>query len=432
MKIAIMSDFHLGYGKNTERSEDAFKQAKEAMQKAVQEPVSLILVSGDFFDSSTPSTETLFEAIQLLLIPKKARKADVKISKEGNELSFEGIPVIAISGTHEFRGKDFKNILSVLQEANLLFYLHGSSLPVSGDEEIEVFGLSGVPEKKAVDVFNEWKPKPVKGKKNFLLFHQSIKEFLPTDDPMSVTLGLEHLPAGFDLYIDGHLHWSNVTQFEKGKLLLPGSTVITQMKKLEAEKPKGFYAMETQTLVEKFVGLEHQRRLFYHKIDVSRETLSELKEKIRSEIKKDLSLNSAKLSPLIRLKLAGELMRGLSVSDFNAEEILKEFDGKAIFSVSKDFSSASFKQRIKELREMQESRASVSSLGMKLLEKNLSQTSFNNAFDAEQVFELLSQGEQDKALGIILSGNAEGKKGRPFPESQKKENNSSTALSDFT
>ena len=40
-------------------------------------------------------------------------------------------------------------------------------------------------------------------------------------------------------------------------------------------------------------------------------------------------------------------------------------------------------------------------LGLEILERNLEETNFSNAFDARRVFELLKEGETDKALELI-------------------------------
>ena len=68
-------------------------------------------------------------------------------------------------------------------------------------------------------------------------------------------------------------------------------------------------------------------------------------------------------------------------------KVLKDFQGKAVFSVDKNFSSLSFKKRIQELRDLHKTKKSVSALGMELLEKNLAETSFDKNFD--KITELL-------------------------------------------
>jgi DNA repair exonuclease SbcCD nuclease subunit len=403
MKIAIVSDWHLGFGAKSKRENDAFIQAKEAMEKAVQENPDFILVPGDLFDSALPSPEVLLQAFQVLSIPRNAPDSKVKLFRERKEVSFKGIPVIATHGTHEFRGKDFKNVLELFEEAGFLFYLHASMIEaIKEGEELALFGLGGVPEKKALDVLRVWNPRPLPEKKNLFFFHQSIKEFLPTEDEMAATISLEELPKGFDFFVNGHLHWFNEIEVGKAKLLIPGSTITTQMKKIEAEKPKGFVVFDTVTTQTKFVKLENQRRLFYHKLLIENLSQQEIEATLKQLIERDLSENTSSLEPMIRIKLTGELKKGLTESNIDLNGFLEEFKDKAIFSVEKELVSKDFKKRIAELRELQKSKASISSLGLRLLEKNLEATPFKNAFDVQRIFELLSKNETEKAMKILL------------------------------
>ncbi|MFH1545709.1 MAG: DNA repair exonuclease [archaeon] len=419
MKIAIFSDFHLGFGARTERREEAFNNAKQAVELAKEIKPDLILHAGDLFDSTIPSSESLYEAIELCHLLKEG-KSKVKILKENKPIPFEGIPVIAISGTHEYRGKDYKNALQLLEKAGCLIYLHASTAVIEKEgEKIAVHGLSGIPERKALDVLKLWNPSPLKEAKNILLFHQSIKEFLPSDDPMNVTISLEDLPKEFDYFIDGHLHWFNETELEKGALLIPGSTIITQMKKLESEKEKGIILLDTSSNKTEFIPLKNQRKLFYEKLSFENSSLEEVREKARAKIEEFMKENKQELIPLIRLKLVGTLSKGVNPSDLELTELIKGFEGKAIFSIEKDFSMISFKKKIKELRELQKSKQSITLLGINLLEKNLEATSFNKAFDVKHVFDLLAENETEKAMELL----SEPKKGE-----KETENNENTAF----
>lgn len=418
MKIAVFSDFHLGFGARTERREEAFDNAKQAAESVKELKPDLVLHAGDFFDSTTPLSECLYEAIELCHLLKEG-KSKVKILKENKPIPFEGIPVVAVSGTHEYRGKDYKNALQLLEKAGCLIYLHASTAVIEKEKEkIAVHGLSGVPEKKALDVLKLWNPSPLKQAKNILLFHQSIKEFLPSDDPMNATISLEDLPKGFDYFIDGHLHWFNETKLEEGILLIPGSTIITQMKKLESQKEKGILLLDTSSSKTEFIPLKKQRKLFYEKLSFENSSLEEVKEKSRTRIESFLKENKQELIPLIRLKLVGTLSKGVNPSDLELNELIKEFEGKAIFSIEKDFSMISFKKKIKELRELQKSRQSITLLGINLLEKNLEATSFNKAFDVKQVFDLLAENETEKAMELL----SEKKQSK---ETEKEENTAS-------
>ena len=409
MKIAIISDLHLGYG-DEERTKEAFEAAEQAFELAIENKVEFILLPGDIFDASVPKQEIWHQAFRLLNLAKKqeTRKMSITtISKKGgvDRLDFQGIPVIAIHGTHEFRGKDYKNALQVLEEAKALIYSHAEVLLIEKDygveeERVAVHCLGGVPEKVALDVLNEWHPKPMDKAFNILVFHQSLKEFLPTPDPMAASISLSDLPPGFQLYVDGHLHWHDELKIEQGKFLLPGSLIFTQMKKLEAEREKGIYLFDTQENEAKFLPLPVQRQLFYHKLEFKQATPEGIRQKIEELLQADL-LDTKPLKPLIRIKIQGSLAPGFSPSDIDFSSILKDYEGRAILSLTKNFAKQSFKKKIDELRQMQQARKSLAEVGLNLLEKNLAQTSFDDAFEVKEVFELLAQGEGDKALAKL-------------------------------
>ncbi len=409
MKIALISDTHLGFGEKTAREKEALNNSLEAFALAIENKAELILMPGDLFDSKIPSLETWHSAFELFSVSRNAEKSPVKILKENNELSFSGIPVIAIHGTHEIRSKDFKNPIEVLKSAGFLFYVHANYLLVQkGTEKLAIHGLGGVPEKKALDVLKLYNPKPIQGIKNFLLLHQSIKEFLPTNDEMAATISLSNLPKEFDLVINGHLHWNSETNFEGGKLLIPGSTIVTQMKKLESTKPKGIVLIDSDSMELTFLPLKKQRKLFYEKIAFNEAFEDEILSKLNKQITVFLSENTSDLTPLIRIKLNGTLAKGLTQGDVDLNKVLKEFQGKAVFSVDKNFSSLSFKKRIQELRDLHKTKKSVSALGMELLEKNLAETSFDKNFDVQRFFELLCEEDSDKAINFLLENKKEG------------------------
>jgi len=403
MKIAVISDTHLGFSSKNQRKEEALTNALQAFSLAIENNADLILLPGDIFDSKVPLIETWHDAFELFKLSKNAKKPEVKILKEGKELSFRGIPVIAIHGTHELRSKDFRNPLEVLQKAEFLFYIHGNHLIVEKEsEKLAVHGMGGVPEKKALDVLKLYNPLLVPETKNFLLLHQSIKEFLPTQDEMSATLSISNLPKGFDLIINGHLHWHAEKAFDQGKLLMPGSTITTQMKKLESEKEKGIVLIDYKSMQTQFIALKNQRKLFYEKISFIEANPDQILERLEEKIDSFLVQNRADLIPLIRIKLTGTLAKGLTQADIDLHKVLVEFEGKAIFSVNKDFSSVEFKRRIQELRDLHKTKKSVSALGIELLEKNLLETSFDNAFDVPRFFELLVEEDQDKVIDFLM------------------------------
>lgn len=397
MKVAILSDFHLGFAEGRERSEECFEQASQALQLALESKAELIIHAGDLFDDDVPSQETWEKTFKVFAPLKKAKASSPVVKeKEGRrqEFNFSHVPMVAIHGTHECRGRDFKNALEVLESAGVLVHLHAATAAIG---DLVVHGLSGIPEKKALDALKLWNPKPLPGKKNVLVLHQSLKDFLPFDDEMIASISLADLPSGFDLIVNGHLHWSDEQDLNGKKFILPGSTVMTQMKKLESERQKGIFLWDSESGSTEFKVLPNQRKFFYKKLEFKEAGL----EQVLGVIEKELSLllsESFEQKPVVKIKLKGTLAKGLKQSDLSLKPIIDKFGKKAIVAIDRNFTDVSFAKKLEELRVLQKSKKSITALGLELLEKNLAQTSFKNAFDPREFFELLSAGKVDEVV----------------------------------
>lgn len=410
MKLAFVSDTHWGFAQGSVRDRDAFDQSYQALTAACEAKPDAILMPGDLYNDHVPTPEAWHDSFVALKIPYlSSYHPEVKISYHKNGESkpcpYNGIPVIALHGTHDYRSKDFKNALDILETAGFLMHVHAGYCKLEKNgETVCVFGLSGVPEKKARDVLQAWNPKAISGAYNLLMIHQSIKEFLPTDDEMAVSLSLSDLPRDFNLLVNGHLHWPQVHDLQDGRrFLLCGSTVTTQMKKLESTKPKGWWLLDTQTNQLDFFPIEKQRKLFYHSFKFKNETPTVVEEKIVGAIESSLQENgSTELTPLIRVKVSGTLGKGYSPSDVHLLEIERSFEGKAIVSLDKNLSSDLGKVDLAALRAAHQEKKSVSELGFEMLQQQLSQTDFPVSVDVKRLFELLLEEELDQAAELLI------------------------------
>ncbi len=406
MRIAFLSDFHLGF-KQAGREEEAFENAKQAFELAVKHNADLILISGDVFHEEVPNAKTLLQAMELFSIAKNANDNYTKIIKikgaTKKELTLKGIPIIAIHGTHEFRGRDYVNYLQLFESAGFIAYVHAAKAVCTiNNERIAVHGLGGVPEKKALDALKLWDPKPEKDAFNVLMLHQSLKELLPFEDEMIATLSIADLPSGFDIIVNGHLHWQSEFNEQGKHLIIPGSTVITQMKRLESKKSKGIYLFNTQANKLEFLVLPEQRAFFYNKLEFENASCEEVMQSVKKHIEKILA-NTFKKKPLIKIKLSGSLAKGHSQENLELRKLADEFKEKAIISIDANFFQEHFGKKIAELSAMQKERKSIVELGFDLLEKNLAETDFENAFDVRRIFRLLENGDLEKAREILLS-----------------------------
>lgn len=401
MRIAIVSDTHLGFARGSPRGEDAYLALKQAFEGIIAEQPDVIIHPGDLFDHKIPDQEVWDEAFTLFRSLQKAPNSSVKIThhpREGDPhaFHFHGIPMVAIAGTHEYRSKGLTNALHVLQTGNFLICLHAAHALVEKTnadgttEKVAIHGMSGIPEKRALEALKLYNPKPVEGIHNLLVLHQSIKEFLPAKDDMVATIGLEDLPGGFDLLLNGHLHWTSLTEWEGKKLLIPGSTVFTQMKRLEGQKPKGWYLYDTQTKELTLKPLPIQRKLHYHALKFKDARPEDIMNKCREVIAKDLQ-ETPGILPLYRIKVKGTLAKGYTQADVDLNKIVQEFAGKAIFSPAKRFNHSPFVFKVEELRALHQSKKGIAQMGLDLLEKNVNQTLANGRMDVKTLFELLEE-----------------------------------------
>ncbi len=356
MKIALIADTHLGYARF---EEDAFVQAERAIVDA-SEKADLILFAGDVFDVKIPKLETINRAIDIF------RKAKV--------------PVFAIHGNHERRTRDMVNPAKLLATSGVIRYLHNESAVFSkGDEKVQVFGVGSVPEEYAESALKSAMEgfKAEEGAVKVLVIHQTIKELMPfADDELSLEY-LENLP--FDLIVNGHIH-KRMSKLG-GRLLIPGSTVITQLKKEEAES-RGYFLYDTQGRSSEFVPIAC-RGFVYEELLLEDATEAEVRQKVRGRIG---SIRKENPDALIALKIDGSLKEGLSTSDI----MLEDFDDVFIENRLNAESLAARLDRIKTLRQ---ENLSVRELAVKELNRKIEGKI--SRFKGTELFEKLTEGVEE-------------------------------------
>ncbi|MFH0737210.1 MAG: DNA repair exonuclease [Candidatus Micrarchaeota archaeon] len=289
MRIAIVSDLHLGYPRF---EEDSYVQAERALIDA-SDKADLILCAGDVFDVKIPKLETLKRAVEIF------GKATVL--------------VYAIFGNHERRAKDLVNPVHLLEASTGIKLLHGVSGTFEKDgERVQILGIGSVPEEYAEEAVRQVMARFVKeeGAFRILMIHQSLKELVPGGkDELSLEY-VESLP--FDLIIDGHIH-ETITKLD-GRFLIPGSTVITQLKR-EEMKPKGYFLYDTKTRKSEFVKIA-SRPFFYEELDFKDAGEADVRERVRVRVSE---LKRAHPEAVIAVKIDGTLKEGLSSSDIKVD-----------------------------------------------------------------------------------------------------------------
>src|SRR3989344_5869468 len=102
MKYAHLADLHLGSWREQKMRDLSLQAFMKAIDDCVSQKVDFILFSGDLFNTSLPSLDTL------KLVTKKLK-----------ELQEQQIPIYAIAGSHDFSPSG-KTMLDVLENAGLL------------------------------------------------------------------------------------------------------------------------------------------------------------------------------------------------------------------------------------------------------------------------------------------------------------------------
>ncbi len=405
LKLAILSDTHLGFAWGEERQEDSFKNLEQAFSLAAKQEPDLILLAGDIFHDRIPRQEILGRAIELFSkFSKKLRSRPfcVKAVKDGqaHDVKNNIPPIIAIWGTHERRHADSTNPLHILEKAGLITLLHAESVLLEiNSDRIGIHGLSGVPEQIARDAMRAWDPEPFEGATNILLLHQNFREIMP---PVDYCLEFSDLPDGFDLFVLGHVHNTQIKKhpLNKTPILVAGSTVSTQLQKIESEVKKGFYVAEAgrHSVSMKFVQIE-TRPFFYETIDATNMKPNEVSIKI-IEIAKSYMLKNFLQTPVVRVKVGGVLPENFSPADFDSVSLAKEFSGKLILSIDKSgLVSQQLAAQSKLLQELKASRLSIDQIGIEILSRSL-----KDKYDLkklESIFSAFANGELDAAEEII-------------------------------
>ncbi|MGD0510210.1 MAG: metallophosphoesterase family protein [Candidatus Micrarchaeaceae archaeon] len=391
MKIAIVSDMHIGYERF---SEDAFNQAKEALEKA-SELADAVIMPGDIFDKRSPKPEVIAQAINIFReLAKRPWKAKVVAFESRGTAIHTSIPVIGISGTHERTAFGKENPLSLLGLAGLIVDTSEATTIIEKDgEKVAIYGLGGIAEEQLRDALHELDPKPTKGAFSIFMFHQSIFEILPFSDTF---IHYDELPKGFDLYVDGHIH-SRVEEKVHGKdFLIPGSTVLTQLKEGEQEE-KGFIIFDTEKYTHEFIKI-NSRPLVFRNMEFELANPKAVKEACEKEIEQ--IIEKAKQKPIIKLRLEGTIDKGFSNVDMPLHSILVKYSSKAIIEIdSSRLINPDTQGEIENLRDNRIGNMPVKELGMRILSAKLKEQKFDENLNYTELFNILAADtKKEKAL----------------------------------
>ncbi len=390
MKIAIVSDLHLGYERF---EEDAFRQASEALFEA-SKVADAILIPGDIFDKRYPRPEVISQAINIFReLSRKAWGAEISDYKGKDRLHTKA-PIIAIPGTHERIAEGKENAVKLLSLAGLLADTsEATTIVQKGNERIAIYGLGGLSEEMVGDKIKELSPVPTQGSFSIFMFHQSLYEMLPFSDRF---IKYSDLPKGFDLYVCGHMHSTQEAAVHGKKLLIPGSTVLTQLKG-EEQARKGFILFDTRDSSHRFVEI-NSRPYALRMLDVNDAKPAELLDICEKEIA--AAIKSSKESPIIRIKISGSLAKGFNNADLRMHSLTGKYAGKAFLSFdTSQLKSPEMELMAEGVRDGKIDNLPVKELGMVTLSRKLKELGADGSIDYSELFNILSgSSNKEKAL----------------------------------
>lgn len=400
MKISVLSDCHLGSGHNTERENDAFDNFEWAIENS--KDCDVIVIAGDLFDTRSPRTTVWARAIAGLNVPMLRRTgvSTVAVTRELNGVhtrSLEAQPVVALHGNHDRRMRNETNAVQALDKAGLLVHLERDTIVFEKDGvKVAVHGMSSVPERYAGGTLKEWDPKPIKDAFNMLVIHQNVDPYVysPLEPP---SIKLEDLPKGFDMILDGHIHSRVVDKANGTPFIILGSTVTTQFDRKEAGSNKGFHKMtfEAGKAPEiEFVPIECNRRFFYY--EVPADNVEAMRVEIDARLNDIVNENLEK-RPVVKFKVFGKDTKPI---DQDLAALHRKYSEKTILSFVKHMESDEIAQKLETMASLPDRRMSIDEIGLSMLKSNVGQIG-GTGFDAEEMFEMLSANETEKAFAIL-------------------------------
>ncbi|MFA5077414.1 MAG: metallophosphoesterase, partial [Candidatus Micrarchaeia archaeon] len=313
-----------------------------------------IIVAGDVFDTKIPKLETLKRAADMFSGRKK--------------------PIFIIHGNHERRSRDMTNPVQLLSKLAGVKYVHaGTEIIEAGGERVSITCMGSVPEDVAREALKKVLALPVPGADfRILMIHQSIKELVYGGED---ELSLDDLrDLEFDLIVDGHIHKYH-SELD-GKLLIPGSTVITQLRNDE-QGERGYILYDTGKKEHTFQPIA-SRLFFYSEVALENAALEDAKNSVLERIQ---GLREDHEGAIVKVRITGTLKHGLSAGDFSIS------CPEGVF-VQNALDSESAADKIKKLREKSEDGVSVREAALKRLAQKVRG---KVAFDPVEMFEKLAE-----------------------------------------
>jgi len=239
MRIAHISDTHLGYRQYNldERENDIYEAFKEAVDKAIEERVDVLIHSGDLFDSPKPPIKALYTFKNAL------KKIDGKMK------------IFTVLGDHDTpkrKGMPPHKLFDIpVLGLGKLDWVEVDGILIAG-----ISNLRGTQVNKLKSELSKFDAIAERYRHSVLIAHQAVKTHLPFEG--AYELEEDDLPRKASYYAFGHIHSRILERFGNGFFAYSGSTEIIKKDEISSwkKKGKGFYIVDLEDEVVHEVNLD--------------------------------------------------------------------------------------------------------------------------------------------------------------------------------
>lgn len=390
MRFAHFADVHIGSWRDQKLREISVKAFLKAADICMKEGVDFIIISGDLFNTSVPSIDSLKEAVKKL-----------------KELKDKGIPIYGIAGSHDFSASG-KTMLDVLENAGLYrnvfkgrvqdkkLYLDFTADRKTGAKMTGIIGRKGMLDRRYYEMLDKAGIEKEQGYKIFL-FHTAISEIKPKELERMDAAPMDYLPKGFNYYAGGHVHYIfNETFPGYGRVAYPGALFPTNFHDLEKYSRGGFYIVDVDEKGHEEVEWRPVQivNTFHMKINCAGKLPKEIEEEILRQVEGKEFINT-----IITMRLGGKLRAG-KAADINFKPIYDLLNEKSAYYIMKSAHAI----ESEEFREAEAEPGSVEEAEADIIRKNLGQTAVDgmDASSEEEFFH--------KLMGMLSMEKDEGEK----------------------
>lgn len=372
MKYAHLADLHLGSWRDEKMRELSTQAFLKAIEQCMVQQVDFILFSGDLFNTSLPSLDTL--------------KTVTKTLKEVQE---KNIPIYAIAGSHDFSPSG-KTMLDVLENAGLLInvckgyvnpdtqqlHLKFSQDQKTGAKIAGMLGKKGLLDKVYYQNLHLEDLENEPGYKIFL-FHTTLSELKPKHLEQLESQPLSFLPKKFNYYAGGHIHHPTLVEQEGyGALTYPGALFPNNFSELEQYGTGGYYVITVEKGIQKIDWaplemIKHQKLV----MNCAHKTPDTITNEVIEHFQK-LDLTNT----LITIRLTGALDSGRT-TDIDFKRIFEQLYAQRAYFVMKNTSGL----EAEEFEEIKISSADSEQVEEQLIKEHLGQVKL---FEVETEFNL--------------------------------------------